>query len=215
LSVVPLRRESLAGVADEVLAARVAKREVAAWSSLYDRYAPGVYALAAHLLGRDQAEEIVQDSFLRLWQKAGLFDPRRGSFRGWFFGVVRHRIQDELRHRSREERLLVAGEVAQLLAEAVDPQVDVEEAVARRERGSAVLHALQRLPAEQRSVLVLAYFGGGLSQVSIAEYLGCPLGTVKKRTSLGLGKLRALLCEHEHEREPAERMCVEGAAHEL
>jgi RNA polymerase sigma-70 factor (ECF subfamily) len=178
---------------DVVLAARVADGDVAAWSSLYDRYAPSVYAFAAHILGRDRAEDIVQDAFLRLWHSAGGFDADRGAFGAWFYAIVRHRIRDELRHRRREERLMVAGDADDLLAETPIPGVDVDEAVMQRERGQAVLRALQSLPPDQRRVLVLAYFGPGLSQTSIADYLDCPLGTVKKRTRLGLQKLRRLL----------------------
>jgi RNA polymerase sigma-70 factor (ECF subfamily) len=178
---------------DAVLAAGVANGDVAAWSSLYDRYAPSVYAFAAHMLGRDHAEDVVQDAFLRLWHRADRFDPERGSFSAWFYTVVRNRIRDELRHRRREERLLVASDADDLLAETPIPGVDVDEVIAQRERGQAVLRALQSLPPDQRRVLVLAYFGAGLSQASIADYLGCPLGTVKKRTRLGLQKLRNLL----------------------
>jgi len=202
---------------DAVLAARVAVHEAEAWGLLYDRYAPSVFALAAHTLGRAHAEELVQDVFLRLWRTAPQFDPDRGAFRTWFLTGVRNRIWDELRSRSREERLLVAGEVEQLLSEAADPGVDVEELVYRRERGRAVLRALQCLPAEQRRVLVLAYFGGGLSHAAIAEHLGLPLGTVKKRTRLGLQKLRALLGDERTEGHQPVHSLGEGgkAAYEL
>jgi len=178
---------------DVVLAARTADGDVSAWSTLYDRYAPSVYAFAAHTLGKEHAEDIVQDAFLRLWHSAGRFDVNRGAFSAWFYAIVRHRIRDELRHRRREERLMVAGDADDLLAETPIPGVDVDEAVMQRERGQAVLRALQSLPPDQRRVLVLAYFGAGLSQRSIADYLDCPLGTVKKRTRLGLEKLRTLL----------------------
>ncbi len=135
----------------------------------------------------------MQEAFLRLWQRAGRFDPDRGAFSTWFYAVVRHRIQDELRHRRREEVLMVASDADDLLAETPMPGVDAGEAMMRRERGQVVLRALQSLPPEQRRVLVLAYFGMELSQTSIADYLGWPLGTVKKRTRLGLQKLRRLL----------------------
>lgn len=178
---------------DAFLAARVARGDVEAWSCLYDRYAPPVYAFAAHMLGKDYAEDVVQEAFLRLWRSARTFDPDRGAFATWFYAVVRHRIADELRHRRREERLLVAGDADDLLAEAAIPGVDVEERVSQLERGRAVLRALQSLPPDQRRVLVLAYFGVGLSHRAIADFLGWPLGTVKKRTRLGLQKLRVLL----------------------
>jgi RNA polymerase sigma-70 factor, ECF subfamily len=206
------RRPGPAALGDAALAARVAERDVDAWSELYDRYAPAVYATAAHMLGRDHAEEIVQEAFLRLWHKAEQYDATRGTFAAWLLAIVRHRVCDELRHRGIEERLLVAGDVEQLIAETSDPVADVEDAVARRERGTRVLRALRSLPPEQRRVLVLAYFGGGLTQRSIAEYLGWPLGTVKKRTTLGLEKLRVQLAAYE----PGDRGVREpGARHEL
>jgi RNA polymerase sigma-70 factor (ECF subfamily) len=178
---------------DAVLAAEVANGDAGAWSKLYDRYAPSVYAFAAHMLGREHAEDVVQESFLRLWRSAHRFDPERGAFSTWFYAIVRHHIQDELRHRRREERLLVASDADELLAEAPIPGVDVDELVTRRERAHAVLRALQSLPPDQRRVLVLAYFGAGLSQRELADYLEWPLGTVKKRTRLGLQKLQKLL----------------------
>ena len=178
---------------DSTLVARVADGDPAAWSTLFDRYAPSVHAFAAHMLGRDHAEDVMQEVFLRLWRSAGQFDPERGAFSAWFYAIVRHRIQDELRHRRREERLLVASDADDLLAETPIPGFDVEEVVTQRERGHTVLRALQNLPPDQRRVLVLAYFGAGLTQSAIADYLDWPLGTVKKRTRLGLQKLRAAL----------------------
>ncbi len=179
---------------DETLAARVAQRDVTAFALLYDRYAQSVFALAAHLLGRAEAEEAVQEIFLRLWNKAAHFDHARGAFSAWFMTIARHYVLDQLRVRSLQQRLIVAEQVDQLLANAADPRVDVEHAAYLRERGDALLRALQQLPSEQRRVLALAYFGG-LSQSEIARHLNLPLGTVKKRTQLGLQKLRALLAD--------------------
>ena len=117
---------------DGTLAARVADGDPTAWSTLFDRYAPSVHAFAAHMLGRDHAEDVMQEVFLRLWRSAGQFDPERGAFSAWFYAIVRHRIQDELRHRRREERLLVASDADDLLAETPIPGFDVEEVVAQR-----------------------------------------------------------------------------------
>ncbi len=177
---------------DEALAGRVAQRDVDAFARLYDRYAQTVFTFAAHLLSRGEAEEVVQEVFLRLWNKAEQFDPARGAFNAWFLSVARHHILDQLRSSSQKQRLLAAEGVDELLAEAPDPLADVEQAVWLHERGEVILRALQQLPDEQRRVLVLAYFGG-LSHSAIAEYLGLPLGTVKKRIRLALQKLRALL----------------------
>jgi RNA polymerase sigma-70 factor (ECF subfamily) len=175
---------------DAVLVASVARGDIAAFGALYDRYARDVYALAAHALGADDAEEIVQDVFVRLWRSADQFDPQRGSFTAWLMSIARHRVVDELRRR----RLgpTVADTVDDLLNAVEDPVADVEEEASLRSLRELVLTELQELPPEQRRAVVLAYFGG-MSQREISRELGWPLGTVKKRIHLGLRKLRVAL----------------------
>ena len=106
--------------------------------------------------------------------------------------IARHRIVDELRHRGGEHA--VVDTIDELLAGTEDPDADLEEATWSHERRRGLLGAVRELPEEQRRVLLLAYFVG-LTQAEIAAELGCPLGTVKKRTRLGLQKLRASLSE--------------------
>lgn len=177
---------------DETLVIQVAQHDKIAFSLLYDRYARAVYVMAAHMLGSAEAEEFVQDVFLRLWNKADQFDPERGSFVAWFMTIVRNHLKDALRGRSHQARLLATEEINHLFAEAADPHANVEEEVWQRERGEMMQRALQSLPEEQRLALFLAYFGG-FSQSAIAEQLAWPLGTVKKRIRLGLQKLRVFL----------------------
>ncbi len=179
-------------LSDEALIARVQQRDVVAFSLLYDRYAQAIYALAAHLLSHVDAEEIVQDTFLRLWNRAEQYDASRGSFRTWFITIARHCVFDELKRRNHEQRSLAVNEIEHLLSDAEDLQTNVAEEAWLRQRQDALIHALRDLPAEQRRALVLAYFGG-LSQSAIAQELGLPLGTVKKRIRLGLQKLRTYL----------------------
>lgn len=176
---------------DEALVERVRQQDVTAFSLLYDRYARPVYVLAAGSLGQAEAEEIVQEVFLRLWHKADQFRAERGLFGAWFMTIARHHVWDVLRRLHREPSL-AAEVIDQLLTESAIGVGDVEEEAWSQEVGEAVLHALQGLPAEQRRAIVLAYFGG-LSQSSIAQHLGWPLGTVKKRIRLGLQKLRSAL----------------------
>jgi len=176
---------------DEALVERVRRQDVSAFSQLYDRYARPIYVLAVTPLDRAEAEEIVQEVFLRLWRKADQFQPERGAFGAWFMTIARHQVWDVLRRLHREPSL-AAEVIDQLLMESGISGGDVEEEAWSQEVGQAVLQALQRLPAEQRRALVLAYFGG-LSQSSIADHLGWPLGTVKKRIRLGLQKLRTAL----------------------
>jgi RNA polymerase sigma-70 factor, ECF subfamily len=177
---------------DEALAERVRLRDTAAFGALYDRYAPAVYALAARALGAAEAEEIVQEVFLRLWQRAAQFDPTRSAFGAWFMAIARHRVFDELRRRGQAQRLAVGGDVERLLARAPDPAVDPDIQVWRQDEAHAVRLALAALPDDQRRVLVLGYFAG-FTQSAMADLLGWPLGTVKKRVRLGLQKLRRAL----------------------
>lgn len=179
-------------VPDELLAARIAARDLKAFDLAYARYAQPVYAMAGHMLGVNEAEEAAQEIFMRLWNKAAQYDPERGPFSHWFMSIARNHILDKLRARSERLRVVAAEEIDLLLAEAADPKVDVVDQVWQKQRGDALLLALQRIPAEQRRVIVLAYFGG-MSQSEISMHLDVPLGTVKKRIRLGLQKMRAAL----------------------
>jgi RNA polymerase sigma-70 factor (ECF subfamily) len=179
---------------DEALVARVAQKDVAAFATLYDRYARRVYAWSAHMVGSAEAEDVVQESFLRLWDKAGQFDARRGRFVSWFMAVARHQVIRQLRKRTTDQRVVAADEIERVLADAVAPERAPDEEASSREAAAAVLQALATLPTEQRRVLVLAYFAG-FTQAAIAKITGAPLGTVKKRTRLALRKLRERLAE--------------------
>ncbi len=177
-------------VPDEALVVQIARQDVDAFIALYDRHAQVVYSMAAHMLGVDEAEEVVQDVFLRLWNRAAQFDPARGTFGGWFMTIARNHVLDRLRSRSRRQRVFVTGEIEKFLDEIADDRVDVEAEAWGREQGAAIQAALRALPVEQRRVLILAYFGG-FSQSEIARLLNCPFGTVKKRMRLGMKKLHA------------------------
>ena len=181
-----------APVSDEHLALLIAARDMNAFAQIYDRYARAVFAMAGHMLGVNEAEEAAQEIFMRLWHKAAQYDPARGPFSHWFMSIARNYILDKLRARGERARVLAAEQAELVLAEIPDPRADVVEKVWQNQRGDAIARALQRIPAEQRRVIVLAYFGG-MSQSEISIHLQVPLGTVKKRIRLGLQKLRAAL----------------------
>jgi RNA polymerase sigma-70 factor, ECF subfamily len=180
---------------DEALALRVADGDMGAFATLYDRHATRVYAWAAQLLGADEADDVTQEVFMRLWHKAPQFDPARGRFAAWFVAVARHAIAARGRKRSLESRIIAVEEIGDLLASAPDPRPSVEALVWTAERDAALAAAVRDLPAEQRRVIVMAYFGG-LSQSEIAKAVATPLGTVKQRTRLALAKLRRAVAEH-------------------
>ena len=174
---------------DEALLALIARRDQVALAALYDRYGMRVYALALRLLGDAQvAEEVTQDVFLRLWQRAETFQPGTSSFLAWLLAITRNRSIDEMRSRRavarRRESLGLTG--ASTIVD--DPQRRVED----RLLADDVRQALAELPPAQRRAVELAIFGG-LTHTEIAAALGSPLGTVKSWLRHGFQRLRAAL----------------------
>ena len=175
---------------DGQLLARVARRDGAALSALYDRYAGGVFSLAVHMLGdAGAAEEVTQDVFLNVWRRASTYHIQRGKVTAWLFSIAHHRTIDELRRRRREQTWMQHGvDLTNRPSETDDP---VEYTKSQFESGH-IKDALETLRPEQREVVVLAYFGG-LTHSEIAARLGHPLGTVKTRMRLALKRLRESL----------------------
>lgn len=178
---------------DEVaLLARIAQRDQAALSQLYDRYARIVHAIAYKSLGStEESEEVVLDVFSQIWRTAERYDPTRARVDTWLFMLARSRILDRLRSLQRSTKTETASiDAAQIQSgkASVDP---VEDALIL-ERRDHVLAALSKLPREQQQVIELAYYKG-LSQSEIAAKTGASLGTVKTRIRLGLSKLRIAL----------------------
>ena len=163
-----------------------------AFGAAYDQYASLVYGLLLRIIRDAQdAQEILQETFLSAWTNARKFDPERGSELAWLISMARSRALDRLRSRERRgQREQEAARQISTLRPNVDPLGN--DPVAFREIRSAVRSALKELPDAQRSALELAYFDG-LSQSEIASRLGEPLGTIKTRTNLALKKLRERL----------------------
>jgi RNA polymerase sigma-70 factor, ECF subfamily len=171
------------GGEDVELVQRIRKGEEEALQQLHRRYAPLVFHLACRSLDRAAAEEIVQDTFLAVWRRAGDFDPARGSFRTWLLSIGHHRMLDELRSRSRRPQ--ASGE--QLLDPAIlsaeEPHPD--ETLWLEYQRDAVSEALAALPEPQRAALRLAFFAD-LTHEEVAKALKVPLGTAKTRIRTGL-----------------------------
>src|SRR5256885_13189549 len=179
-------RDVVAASGDQEIVAGLAAGDHEALDQLYDRYAGLAYGVAMRVLGDpSRAEDAVQDAFMNVWRRAASFDAPRGSLRAWLLTSVRNRCIDYLRGRGgreRQEREL-QPEVAYALSPA-DPWRDVALSLER----TAVRDALASLPAEQRQVVELAYFGG-YTHVEIADMARVPLGTVKGRMRLALAKM--------------------------
>ncbi len=179
---------------DEDLAARVAERDAAALEELYDRYVRQCYGLAVRIVGDGAlAEEIVQETFLKLWTQPANYSRARGRFISWLLSVVHHRSIDELRRRSRSE-VPLDGVGIEPFAGRADESAGPGEQVWLAQLRSSVRSALSGLPANQREPIELAFFRG-LTHTQIASLLGHPLGTVKTRIRLGMQAMRAALKE--------------------
>jgi RNA polymerase sigma-70 factor (ECF subfamily) len=182
----PARRElpvDFEELSDAALMLFIARDDQAALAEVYERHAGAVFQLGRRLLGDPRAEELVQEVFLRLWHEPTRFDPGRGTLRAYLLTVAHGRAVDVLRsdtaRREREHRDLqrAASQSADVAAEAGDFVVSTK-----------VRSALRRLPAEQRTVIEVAYFHG-CSYQEVAARLQLPEGTVKSRIRSGLRRL--------------------------
>lgn len=171
---------------------RILARDESALADLYDLHGAGVYGLALRVVrSPGDAEEVTQEVFLYVWEKARLFDARRGSMVTWLFTLARSRAIDRIRQfRSQERRR--AGLRLEVEADEGAPRRLPDSAAEEEQTRRGIRAALDGLPAEQRQVLELAYFEG-LSQSEIAARQDTPLGTVKTRMRQGMLRLRASL----------------------
>jgi RNA polymerase sigma-70 factor (ECF subfamily) len=177
-------------LADKAALERMARGNHEALGELYDRHARAIYSLALRILqDQGEAEDIVQDVFSQAWRQAARYDEARGNVAAWLLNVTRSRAIDRLR--SRRARPDQRGEdqvPADIAAEA--PAADV--LLLSAEQVARVRAALAMLPLLQRAAIELAYYEG-LTHAEIAERLEQPLGTVKTRIRLAIGKLRDTL----------------------
>lgn len=170
---------------DQQLVARVVKGDEHAFLTLYDRYASRVYALNLRVLGDAMlAEEVTQDTFLKLWSRARQFNPGQGELAPWLLTIAHRTALDRLRL---ENRRLPASNAHD--PEETWPIIPDETTQNSEARWRSLYFAVQSLPDEQRQVIDLAYYKG-MSQSEIAEVLDWPLGTVKTRVRAAMQSLR-------------------------
>ncbi|WP_238147617.1 MULTISPECIES: sigma-70 family RNA polymerase sigma factor [Micrococcaceae] len=156
---------------------------------LYDLLVPRIYGLVQRILrNRSHAEEVTQEVFLEVWQKAPQYDPSRGAVGSWVTVIAHRRAVDRVRAtQSAWDREMRTGKT-----EFRETYEHVESTVQQSLESESVHAALSRVPQTQVEVMTLAYFGG-LSQSKIATMLEIPLGTVKTRMRQGLKRLRSEL----------------------
>lgn len=183
---IPLILAVLATGEDRDILLRLQQRDPQALADLYDRYGRLVYGLILRVVqNTSTAEDLVQETFLRVWNRAAGFDCDRGAFGPWVLAVARNRAIDYLRCHGRRAQNTVE------LNETEHPSlfVDLPADMLRLDVVKRVREGLQRLNPSQREAIELAYFEG-LTQVEIAERMGQPLGTVKTWMRRALQQLR-------------------------
>lgn len=171
----------MTGLSDHELIGRVAARDREAFAALYDRLSGRVYGLILKVLrNRTDAEDVLQEAFLQVWNQADRFDPGRAAADVWVLLIARSRAVDRLRRR-----------IVTTSNDLPDPAVlqEPSDELTRGETAALVGSALQVLTSEQQQPIRLAFFQG-LTHEQIAERLQIPLGTVKTRIRLGMARLR-------------------------
>ena len=179
-----------AGAGDDLadLLSRIAARDAAAFAALYKQTSAKLYGVVARILTRgDVAADVLQEAYVRIWEKAGEFDPLKGSPLAWMATIARNRALDEVR-RVRPLSLEDQPEGFEPAAEEIDP-------LAARERSEglmALVDCLKALDEEKRAVVLLAYYRG-LSREALAKRFGRPVPTIKTWLHRSLAQLKDCL----------------------
>ncbi len=177
--------------ADLSLMTQIKAGDREAFTRFYELHSGALFGLISSILKDSrEAEDVLQEAFVYLWNHAAAYDPLRSKPMGWAIMIFRHKAIDRLRARMRQQKLVEKA--------AAEPMPDFSSDVAADEnaitdeRGEIVRGVLAEMPEDQRQAIHFAFFRG-LSQTQISESLGVPLGTVKARIRRGLMKLRQSL----------------------
>ena len=173
---------------DGELLRRIGAGDRDAFAEFYDRYSTLMFSVACKILNNsNEAEDVLQETLVQIWEKAERFDPKLGKASSWAATLVRNKAIDRIRASQRRSRLAEdAGAELAITNEVADT---ANEAVHGHDKARLIQSAIGELPAEQRHAIELAYFSG-LTQDEISKKLNEPLGTIKARIRRGLLKLR-------------------------
>ena len=178
--------------AEVELLKRIGQGDRGSFEALYDRFSGVLFSTAYRVLNNQEAaEDVLQDAFIQIWEKAPLYDPSRGKPLTWAVTLTRNKAIDRLRSTQRRSRLQDDVRRESETSEQFDDRSSFD-AVASGETSKLVREAIQNLSKEQREAIELAFFSS-LTQTEIAERLGEPLGTIKARIRRGMIKLREVI----------------------
>ena len=186
-----MRADSDIGLVD-----RLRQGEERALADLYDRHSAALYGLARSILADPaDAEEVVEEVFVRLWEAPDAYDPDRATVGGYLSVMTRSRALDRVRAGRRRRAAVRRAAATEAEGFATPVSSFGARPAARAERSElaeALAAALAELPDDQRGALELAFFGG-YTHTEIADATGLPLGTVKTRIRTAMQKLRGAL----------------------
>jgi len=182
---------------DRALMQRIASKEPEALNELYDHYNKLLFGQLKSILKKtEEAEDILQEVFTTIWEKADQFDTERGSAYTWIISLTRNKGIDRLRSKVYKEQKKQSTSLDDddVFHPLYSDENNPLENTILSDRAKRIYGALQKLSEKQRSVIQTAYFDG-LSQTEISDEYDIPLGTVKTRMRDGMIKLRELLAQ--------------------
>jgi RNA polymerase sigma-70 factor, ECF subfamily len=190
---IPLTPEAEASLKEDLmLLQRIAQKDSASFQALYRKYSGLIFTAISNVLNdHHDAEDVMQEVLVQLWNKAHLYEPRKGKPLTWITTMARNRAIDRIRSKQRRSRLNddFESENKTDQFEFEDSSADICEV---KERSRIIRSAVSKLTPDQKEAVVLAYFSG-LTQAEVAEKLNEPLGTVKARIRRGVNRLETLV----------------------
>lgn len=172
-----------------ILLQRISQRNEGALGELYDAYSGALYGMLLGMVNEEQlAQELLQDTFISIWQNAKSYDELKGRPYTWMLRIARNKALDKLRSAPQKRKAMI-----QSLDSSVHKVKD--DSTQKDLEGAEVSSIVSKLRTEHRELIEMAYFQG-YSQQEISDGTGLPLGTVKSRTRSALQQLRSLLKDH-------------------
>lgn len=171
---------------EESLVSRLMVKERSAYDSLYEQYSASIYGVVFRMLKEEAiAQDVLQETFIKVWRKIHTYDPAKGRFFTWLLNIARNLAIDKMRSKEVKYAAKKQAYDAEVMERAA-PTVSIAiEHIGLREM-------VESLPATQREIIMLVYFDG-YTHVEAAEELDVPLGTVKSRVRLAMNRLRGIM----------------------
>jgi RNA polymerase sigma-70 factor (ECF subfamily) len=181
---------------DEVkLMKRIQARDSNALDELYDLYNRLLFGMVISIVKkREEAEDLLQEIFIKIWNKADSFDAKQGNAYSWIVTLARNTAIDRIRSKGYKTQQKQSVSIHEPLFSLEGDTYDPMETTIFSDRAELVKQALEQIPAKQSEVIKIAYYRG-MTQPEIARSLDMPLGTVKTRTRQGMIKLKRILEE--------------------